>query len=48
MSWKVEVVDGRPEGHRNDGIKTTHGIGDRFVVNETVGRHKTLAEIWFS
>jgi hypothetical protein len=26
----------------------TYGTGDRFVVNETVGRHKTVAEIWFS
>jgi hypothetical protein len=24
MSWKVEVVDGIPEGHCSDGMKTTH------------------------
>jgi hypothetical protein len=41
MSWKVEVVDGRPEGY-DDGIKTTHGTGDRFVDNGTLGRHKTV------
>jgi hypothetical protein len=47
MSWKVEVVDGRSEGRRDDDIKTTHDIGDRFVVNGTVGRCKTVIEIWF-
>jgi hypothetical protein len=35
MSWKVEVVDGRPKG-RDDDMKTTYGTGDRFVVNVTV------------
>jgi hypothetical protein len=44
MSRKIEVVDRKPEG-RGDGMKTTHGIGDRFVVNGTVRRHKTVAEI---
>jgi hypothetical protein len=47
MSWKVEVVDGRPEGH-DDGMKTTHSTGYRFGVNGTVGRHKTVGKIWFS
>jgi hypothetical protein len=37
MSWKFEVVDGRPEGRRGNGMKTTHDIGDRFVLNGTVG-----------
>jgi hypothetical protein len=36
MSWKVEVIDGRLEGH-DDGMMTTHNTGDRFVVNGTVG-----------
>ena len=31
MSWKVEVVDGRPESHDHD-MMTTYDIGDRFVV----------------
>jgi hypothetical protein len=44
MSWKVEVID---EG-RDDSMKITHDTGDRFVVNGMVGRHKTVAEIWFS
>jgi hypothetical protein len=44
MSWKIEVVDGRPEG-RDDNMNTTHDTEDRFVVNGTVGRHKTVAEI---
>jgi hypothetical protein len=30
----MEVVARRPEGRR-DGMKTTHGTGDRFVVNGT-------------
>jgi hypothetical protein len=47
MSWKVEVVDEKLEV-RGDGMKTTYGIEDRFVVNGVVGRHKTVAEIWFS
>jgi hypothetical protein len=33
---------------RGDGTKTTHGTEDIFVVNRMVGRHKTVAEIWFS
>jgi hypothetical protein len=36
MFWKVEVVDGRLESLHGDGMKTTHGTKDRFVVNETV------------
>jgi hypothetical protein len=31
MSGKVEVIDGRSEGRRGDGMKTTHGTIDRFV-----------------
>jgi uncharacterized cupin superfamily protein len=48
MFWKVEVIDGRLEGRRDDGMKTTHSTGDRFVINGTVGRRKTVTEIWFS
>jgi hypothetical protein len=44
MSWKAEVVGGRPES-RGDGMKTTHDIGDIFVVNGTIGRRKIVAEI---
>ena len=36
MFWKVEVVNESPEG-RGDGMKTTHDIEDRFMVNGTVG-----------
>ena len=31
MSWKVEIVDGRPESH-DDGMMTAHGTEDIFVV----------------
>jgi hypothetical protein len=44
MSWKVKIVNERPED-RDDGMKTTHGTGDRFMVNGTVERYKTVVEI---
>jgi hypothetical protein len=47
ISWKVEVIDRRLEGRRDNVMKTTHDTRDRFVVNEMVGQRKTVAEIWF-
>jgi hypothetical protein len=44
MSWKIKVVDERPES-RGDDMKTTRDIEDMFVVNETVGQRKTVVEI---
>jgi hypothetical protein len=42
MSWKVEVIDWRLED-RGDDMKTTYDTEDRFVVNGTVTRHKTVS-----
>jgi hypothetical protein len=33
---------------RDDGMKTTHNTGYRFVVNGTVRRCKIVVVIWFS